>query len=241
MFTAVTSKSSADIVFDQVADQIVGGQLAPGEALPGERELAAQLQVSRTVVREALKRLAQAGLVEIKQGGSTRVLDFQDSADMNLLNRLLITSDGSIDPKVLRSMIEMRICVGVDAARLCALRASEELPGQLRALVNQLEEAADVDHKQDIDLQFWEHVIVGSGNIVYRFAYNGLATTYHPIKGVIASLVEPELVNIEGHRRMVSAISRADAPAAEHAARDVLESSSMSWSDLIKTLESEEK
>lgn len=240
MFTAVTTKSSADIVFDQVADQIVGGDLEPGVALPGERELAAQLQVSRSVVREALQRLAQAGLVEIRQGGATRVLDFQDSADMNLLNRLLINSDGAIDPKVLRSMIEMRLSIGIDAARLCALRADQSIQTQLRTLVNELEQADELLDKQDIDLRFWETVIIGSGNIVYRLAYNGLATTYVPIRGVIASLVEPELVNIAGHRRMVSAIGKADAAGAERAARNVLESSSLSWADLIHSLESEE-
>ena len=72
MFQQVVAKSSADAVFDQVCEQIVGGGLEPGATLPGERELASQLNVSRSVVREALQRLAQAGLAEICQGGATR-------------------------------------------------------------------------------------------------------------------------------------------------------------------------
>ena len=51
MFNEVAPQRTADAVFDQVRDQIVGGALVAGEALPGERELAAQLGVSRGVVR----------------------------------------------------------------------------------------------------------------------------------------------------------------------------------------------
>ena len=76
MFNEVAPQRTADAVFDQVRDQIVGGALVAGEALPGERELAAQLGVSRGVVREALQRLSQAGLIDIRHGGATRIRDF---------------------------------------------------------------------------------------------------------------------------------------------------------------------
>ena len=100
MFSEVTTRRSADAVFDQVCEQIVDGSLEPGTTLPAERELAAQLNVSRSVVREALQRLAQAGLVEIRHGGSTRVRDFQSGTDIEMLGRLLVHADGSIDAKV---------------------------------------------------------------------------------------------------------------------------------------------
>ena len=54
MFSEVTTRRSADAVFDQVASHIVGGELEPGTALPANVELATQLNVSRSVVREAL-------------------------------------------------------------------------------------------------------------------------------------------------------------------------------------------
>jgi DNA-binding FadR family transcriptional regulator len=241
MFTEVSTKSSADAVFDQVCDQIVGGALSPGASLPGERELAAQLRVSRSVVREALQRLAQAGLVEIRQGGATRVRDYQSATDLDLLQRLLIRADGSIDPRVLRSMLEMRISVGVDAARLCALRTDPALHTRLNDLVEQLATTSDLLAQQDIDLQFWEAIVTGSENIVYRLAYNGLVATYRPLREVIALVVEPELRNLADHRRIVTAVGRGDARAAERAARDVLESSSTQWAQLLDTLSWEDE
>lgn len=237
MFNEVSTKSSADAVFDQVCEQIVGGDLEPGATLPGERELANQLSVSRSVVREALQRLAQAGLVEIRQGGATRVLDYQSGTDINLLGRLLVHSDGSIDSLVLRSMLEMRISIGADAARLCAIRTTPELAARLNDLVDQLVNSDDVLKSQDIDLDFWAAVVFGSQNIGYRLAYNGLATTYRPLREVIVAVVEPELRNITGHRRTVKAIADGDAKGAERAARSLLESSSEQWAELLKALE----
>lgn len=102
MFNEVAPQRTADAVFDQVRDQIVGGALVAGEALPGERELAAQLGVSRGVVREALQRLSQAGLIDIRHGGATRIRDFLTSTDLNLLQRLMVQSDGSVNARVLR-------------------------------------------------------------------------------------------------------------------------------------------
>ena len=136
MFSEVTTRRSADAVFDQVCEQIVDGSLEPGTTLPAERELAAQLNVSRSVVREALQRLAQAGLVEIRHGGSSRVRDFQSGTDIEMLGRLLVHADGSIDAIVLRSMLEMRICIGADAARLCAMRTSPQLSDDLGGIVD---------------------------------------------------------------------------------------------------------
>lgn len=241
MFQEVTGLRSADAVFDQVAGQIIGGDLVAGDALPGERELSAQLGVSRGVVREALQRLAQSGLVDIKHGGATRVRSIRHSADMNLLGRLLVRADGAVDPQVLRSLLEMRISIGADAARLCGLRADAAIAGRLDALVATLESEEDLMVRQDIDLEFWETVIEGSQNIAYLLAYNGLTATYRPLREVVAVLVEPELVNIAGHRNMVMAIARGDCANAEIAARLVLESSASQWQELIDSLTWEEQ
>jgi DNA-binding FadR family transcriptional regulator len=237
VFNEVTTKSNADAVFDQVWGQIVAGELAPGATLPGERELASQLSVSRSVVREALQRLAQAGLVEIRQGEATRILDFQTSTDINLLGRLLVRPDGSIDAVIVRSLLEMRIGIGADATRLCAIRSTPDLVAELSALVDELVVAEDVLAKQDIDLAFWAAVLAGSQNIGYRIAYNGLVATYHPLREVIAAVVEPELRNIAGHRTVVAAIASHDERLAEQSARALLESSSTEWAQLLEALE----
>ena len=107
----VSRRSVPDEVYDQLVGELVDGGLAPGESLPSERRLAELLGVSRPAVREALQRLAHAGLVEVRQGDATTVRDFRRLGGLDLLPRLLVFG-GQIDLKVARSILEARLYVG---------------------------------------------------------------------------------------------------------------------------------
>src|SRR3954451_11768659 len=96
----VARHSVSDAVFEQLQAQILGGHLAAGEALPSERALTELMGVNRQAVREALKRLDQAGLVEINHGGVTRARNYRESAGLDLLSTLLTKPDGSVDVTV---------------------------------------------------------------------------------------------------------------------------------------------
>src|SRR5687768_10094797 len=117
MLQPVRKKSLPDAIFDQLRSQIVDGRMAPGAVLPSERELAQVLQVNRQAVREALKRLQQARLVAIQQGGQTRVLNYLETGGTDLLGHLLLTPEGAVRPRVLRSVVEMRQALAPDIAR----------------------------------------------------------------------------------------------------------------------------
>ena len=107
----VSRRSVPDEVFDQLLAEVVGGEFEAGDALPSERRLAEVLGVSRPAVREALQRLAQTGLVEVRQGGATTVRDFRRYAGLDLLPRLLVRR-GELDLAVARSILEARLLIG---------------------------------------------------------------------------------------------------------------------------------
>src|SRR3546814_17698089 len=71
MFQVISKRSVSDEVFDQLCNRIVSRELKAGEDLPSERLLSEMPGVSRHAVREAIKRLQQARLVEVKHGGTT--------------------------------------------------------------------------------------------------------------------------------------------------------------------------
>ena len=106
-------------VFDQIVAEVLSGGMQPGETLPSERRLAEVLGVSRPAVREALKRLSAAGLVEVRQGDSTTVRDFRRHAGLDLLPSLLLRS-GELDLAVARSILEARLHNGPKVAELAA-------------------------------------------------------------------------------------------------------------------------
>lgn len=234
----VARRSVSDAVFDQLQAQIVGGGLAAGEALPAERSLTEALGVNRQAVREALKRLHQAGLVEISHGGATRVRDWRTAAGLDLLPALLTTADGDVDPAVARSIMEMRACIGPDAARLCALRGVTPLGLDLAALVDEMQEVLPVaastrrgaptaTHEQltalaDLDWRFWELVIEGADNVAYRLAFNSLRAGSEPLGELLPLALADELRDVPAHRTIADAVIEGDAAASEAAARELL-------------------
>ncbi|MGA8258552.1 MAG: GntR family transcriptional regulator, partial [Nocardioides sp.] len=117
----VLRRSVTDDVFDQVLAEVVDGSIGAGEQLPSERRLAEVLGVSRPAVREALQRMAQTRLVEVRHGGATTVRDFSRSAGLDLLPQLLVR-DGQLNPAVARSIVEARLAVGPSVAALAAER-----------------------------------------------------------------------------------------------------------------------
>src|SRR5262245_58056027 len=100
--TPIARRSLSDAVFEQLRDQIVNGEIQAGSALPAERLLCQALGVNRSSVREAIRRLQQAGLVAVRHGGASQVLDYRGSAGLDLLENLLFTPSGNFDPDVIR-------------------------------------------------------------------------------------------------------------------------------------------
>lgn len=198
----------SDAVFTALSEEILTGRFAPGYALPGERDLAASFNVNRHAVREALKRLQQVGLVAISQGGPTKVLDWRTSAGLDALVPLAYA--GRIPPaKIIDDVREMRVALGVDAARLCALRANAE---QVEAVVAAAEAYPDAPSSaielSARDLIFWTAVIDGTNNLAYRLGLNTLASTIAAVgQEHIAGLLE-EYANRDRHLELAGAIAR---------------------------------
>src|SRR6476469_1704778 len=207
-------------VFDQLLTEVVDGELAAGDALPSERRLAEVLGVSRPAVREALQRLSQAGLVEVRHGGSTTVRDFLTSAGLDLLPRLLVR-DGNLDPGVGRSILQARQAIAPAVAALAAETSGKRLAEPLRAAVETLERAEDAEARQHAALRFWDAVVDAADSIVFRLLFNSLRLAYEPAIKALGPVMDAEVENVAGYRALADAVSRGDRDAA-HAAADAL-------------------
>jgi DNA-binding FadR family transcriptional regulator len=218
----VRRTSLASAVFDQLTAEVVSGRIPPGEALPPERELTERLGVNRQAVREALQRMDQLGLVEIRHGEGTRVRDFRQAGGPELLVLLLMSETGVLDAGVVRSIFELRAAVAADAARLCAVRAVPAVVLELTRIVEEMAATTDAVALLGLSERFWDTVIEGSDNVAYRLLRNGLERVYAPIKDQIAVLIADELADTAAHRRVLNTIAKGDERAAEVAARGVL-------------------
>lgn len=224
-FRPVARRSLGDQVFDQLTDQILRGDLAPGEALPPERALVEVLGVNRQAVREALKRLEQAGLVDVLHGGGTTVTDWRRRAGLDLLPRLLVSADGTIDPGVVRSVMELRALIGPDVAARCAERAVPSVTGALTEVARAYDEAtgdAPLDDLAALDTRLWQTMVDGADNIAYRLAYNALRSEYVAVESVLRSVLAEELRALDLRRRVLAAVLAGDSATARAAATDLL-------------------
>jgi GntR family transcriptional repressor for pyruvate dehydrogenase complex len=218
----VNRRSVPEDVFEQIVAEVLSGEMQPGESLPSERRLAEVLGVSRPAVREALKRLTAAGLVEVRQGDATTVRDFRRHSGLDLLPRLLIR-DGELDVSVVRSILETRLHNGPKVAELAARRRDPELAGILDGTLRALGDEKDPVEQQRCALTFWDHIVDGADSIAFRLMYNSLRATYEPALPALAGIMADEVGRPLAYRELADAITAGDPERATKAAQDLLE------------------
>jgi DNA-binding FadR family transcriptional regulator len=158
-------------VVEALVNVIVSGELAPGETLPPELPLSQQFGVSRTVLRESVKRLEEKGLVSVGQGRGTVV---QPTRAWNMMDRVVLTaliahddSLGVLDElSTVRALLEAEMAR--ETARVRTLLELDVLRGALDEMRSALDEMRPSLHETAVfsaaDVQFHEIVMAISGN-----------------------------------------------------------------------------
>jgi GntR family transcriptional repressor for pyruvate dehydrogenase complex len=231
----VSRRSVPEDVFEQIVAEVLSGDMQPGESLPSERRLAEVLGVSRPAIREAIKRLAAAGLVEVRQGDATTVRDFRRHAGLDLLPRLLIRM-GEVDLAVVRSILETRLHNGPKVAELAARRRGPDQADLLDVAIAALAAEEDPVERQRHALTFWDHVVDGADSIAFRLMYNTLRATYEPALPALATMMADEVGRPDAYRDIARAIRDGDPAAAERAARALLEPATVALLGAINDL-----
>lgn len=238
MITPVQRHLLSDAVFEQLRSQIVTGKIEAGATLPAERVLCDMLQVNRGALREALKRLEQARLVSIQHGGPTRVLNYRETAGMDLLASLLVTSDGRIDTEVVRSLMEMRSALAPDIARLAAERGGTGLAQVLDGTVERMRASRrDVASLQALSLEFWDTLVEGSRNVAYRLAFNTLKETYSKFQHLLTQVLAVEMTDLDSYAAIARAVASADPVEAESRSRALVRRGADSLGTVLAALE----
>jgi DNA-binding FadR family transcriptional regulator len=206
------------LVVDELVDAIVSGRLAPGDALPPEGPLSEQFGVSRTVIRESVKRIEEKGLVTIARGRGTEV---RPMTSWNTLDRVVLTALikhdetlGILDElSVVRAQLE-----SVMAAEAARTRSTDDLGNLDLAMQRMRESTSDEDTFRAADVQFHEAVMELSGN---RLASNIARTLMeHALESSRYHGVDtPDafLVTVREHEAIHAAISAGDPVRAQEA------------------------
>lgn len=155
VFKPIRQKKVSEGIADQIKELIASGELAPGERIPSERDLAATLGVSRPTVREAMLALEMMGFLEAHQGGGTYVCSLTDPSSVDPLTSLLREKS----PRVMQALIEARMGLESWSAFLAAKNASDDEIGAMRDLCQTMKEQAK-DGGWDVDIDARFHVLI---------------------------------------------------------------------------------
>ncbi|MBS04932.1 MAG: hypothetical protein CMQ24_19800 [Gammaproteobacteria bacterium] len=166
-------RSLAQEIEAELRDDILRGQYRPGERLPSERDLATRFDASRGAVREALKKLEQVGLADVRPGG-VRVMPIED-ATLEVLGHLLALGDHP-DPRLVSQVLHVVGALMAMSARTAIEQASDAQIAAMRELIRSLLEQPDgVQHDwRELAVYFTEV----NQNLVLRLVGNGLKTHF---------------------------------------------------------------
>ncbi|WP_373142565.1 FadR/GntR family transcriptional regulator [Mycobacterium marinum] len=166
-----------------IADAILDGVFPPGSALPPERELAEQLGVNRTSLRQGLARLQQMGLIETRQGSGNVVRDPQSLTHPAVVEALV----RRLGPDFLVEVLEIRAALGPLIGRLAAERNSSEDAEALRAALAAVADADTAPARQGADLAYFRVLIHGTRNralgLLYRWVEQAFGGREHELTG----------------------------------------------------------
>ena len=218
MLRPVGKQRVAEEIVDQLRALILKGSYAPGQKLPPERRLAEALGVNRASLREAIKSLEQMGLVKTRQGDGTRVLDFMQTAGVELVSHLVL-GDGKPNLDVLGDVLEFRRLFGREVARLAAERASDEDLQRIETLVERAADPAlDAEALLKLDFEIYVVLTQAGRNRVLQLLINTIRAAVVNYSGFFATFNPPPAAVRKYHKDLLRALEARDADRAAEVA-----------------------
>jgi DNA-binding FadR family transcriptional regulator len=223
----INIKSVKDICIIRLEELILSGDLKIGERLPSERDFAIRIGVSRPVLHEALVDLNSKGLVQIIPRRGIYVSDYRHSGSLSILSSLLAYHDGKLDNTILQSLIDTRMIVETESARLAALNRTSVQLSEFQDLLHDEQDAVNNNPQAltNIDFIFHLTVAIASANLIYPLIINSFKGVYTSLTGKFfrkycgTQVVEAVL---QFHIKLVNAFDQMDEDSAKSIMMEML-------------------
>lgn len=222
MFSPIKSTKVYEQVIEQIQTMIANGDLKKGDKLPSERQLAEQLRVSRTSVREALRALQIIGLIEVRQGDGNFITETFDNCLFEPLSVMFMLQESKP-----RDIVDLRRIIEIETARLAAQRITDEEIVALRELINELKvlnEVQDEKNSVKVDKEFHYKIAHASKNILLLNILNVISSLMdhfiEDARGMILTNYDNDLLLLDQHEKILKALENRDPEAAAKAMGD---------------------
>lgn len=215
----------AQLTEQRLLQAVLNGEFPPDSTLPGERELAARLGVTRPTLREVLHRLAQDGWFDIQHGKPTRVRDYWREGNLNVLSALVRYSQRLPDDFV-PNLLAVRLSLAPAYARAAVERAADQVVTLLTGYA-ELEDSAKRFARADWDLH--HGLTLASDNPVFTLILNGFADFYVQMARLYFSQPQARSASRVWYADLLAAAHARDPDAAEQVTRRAMQESIALW------------
>lgn len=207
---------------------ILSGELQIGEKLPSERKLADMLNISRPVLHESLVDLESKGLVAILPRRGVFVSDYRREGSCAIIKSLLNYNGGALDDELIQSLLEMRLLVETENARMAAQNRTQKHLSEMKAILEEETalDRADIGHLTELDFSLHQLVAIASGNRMYPLIINSFKQVYTMLTGRFFSAYHNSPVIDEVfvyHHQLIDAIHKKDGYLAFNSMKAMLE------------------
>lgn len=237
IFFRIEHSRTADEVVGQIETLILEGVLRTGDRLPGERELARRFEVSRPILRDALKVLDARGLLVTRPGGGTHVADVIGQVFSRPVMDLIATHR-----KAARDYLEYRREIEGVAAEYAARRATADDLALLDRIMGRMDEAhrtGDFDDEAEIDVEFHHAIGECAHNIILlhtlRSCYRLLSEGVSRHRLLVFTMPGAREELLAQHRAIYAAVKAGDPAAGRKAAMDHITYVERSMADAERT------
>ncbi|MBO9533545.1 MAG: FadR family transcriptional regulator [Solirubrobacteraceae bacterium] len=213
---SIARTTVSDAVYRRLRDQILGSGAEAGAPLPSERTLSETFGVNRHAVREAIKRLQQAGLVTVVHGGATRVTDWRREGGPELLTAIASGMESADRTRLASQIAESRAAIA--QLIVAGAAASEGFDGSAAGGISDPAEGAAVTAYRNL----WRDIATASGNLAAQLTLNSLDAGLDALEGEGVAVFEAEASRLADITTLVQAITAGDVTVAQKAAAGLL-------------------
>lgn len=214
----VETRKASEEIYDQIRGLIVSGEILPGQRLPSERRMMAQMQRSRATIREALRLLERDGYIRTQPGSSGAIVQ-EPNVDnaVQSLESIMEIQDLTVD-----NILEFRLMTESTAAILASVRAEDEDIARMRRIIRQARTAVgDNQRFIELDLEFHNALAEATHNVMYVIMLHVCRKMIGESLGdLLETGTEDEMKDryeriLRAHRAICDAISEGDSTTAE--------------------------
>ena len=227
-----------DRVVNEIQRVIMSGQLEPGMKLLPERELADELGVSRTVIREAVRILVAKGLLETKPGVGTLVRQVTSDQIVEPLSLLLQAQEEGIS---IEHLHQVRHMLEVEIAGLAAMQATEEDIAELQTVLAEMESVTDIPESFAArDADFHRGLAKTTHNPLLIILLDSIRDLMQEVRLLVTRHPDLRKKVMPDHRRILDRVAAKDLDGARQAMEEHLEHARKFQEELLKA-EAQEK